>query len=325
MPDPRPRLNQALARRFHAAEALLKSMGSSRRKYLIAVSAGCDSVVLLHWLRSLGYGNLVVCHVNHHLRGSASHQDGQFVRRLANRLELVCHLVDAPLSGTGSVETEARELRYEQLAKLSRQERCDRVFLAHHADDQAETVLWNLMRGCGLEGLSGMASMTKREIAGKQLWMLRPLLALDRDDLRGFAKAYRLHWREDESNQDPAFLRNRIRHQLLPMMEEVSNRPVKRALGQLAEVAREEHRVMEALVRPVAPVPTVAELRLWPVAIQRRWLLRWLRSQNVPDLSHHLIETIRPMLSVDGPAKVNLPGGRHCRRTRGRLYLEPGS
>jgi len=321
MPRSATELDQALARRFDAAAGGLRSMAPPGRQYLVAVSGGCDSVVLLHWLAALGYRKLRVVHVNHQLRGPASSADARFVKRLSGSMELPFHLEQAPLHGTGSIETEARALRYAAFAGVSREVRCPRLILAHHGDDQAETVLWNLMRGCGLDGLGGMAPWSERRIAGRRMGLLRPLLALSRADLVAYARAHRLRWREDESNRDLGFTRNRIRHELLPLMEQIADRPVGRSLGQMADIVREEHAVAEALVLPIDPVPGVKEMQLWPVAIQRRWFMRWLRHHQVPDLSHSLIESIRAMLAPGGPAKVNLPGDRHCRRTSGRLYL----
>jgi len=321
MPRSTEKLGQALARRFDAAATGLHAMAPPGRRYLVAVSGGCDSVVLLHWLGRLGYRKLRIVHVNHQLRGAASEGDARFVKRLAKSRELEAHIVRASLQGVGSLETEARELRYGAFARIGREIRCQRLFLAHHGDDQAETILWNLMRGCGLDGLSGMAPRSERRIDGRRMELLRPLLTLSREDLVAYARAHGLRWREDASNRDLAFTRNRIRHELIPLMEQIADRPVGRALGQLAEIVRADQAVMEALLLPVDPVPGVKEMRIWPIAIQRRWLMRWLRHHQVPDLSHSLVESIRGMLTPGGPAKVNLPGARYCRRTAGQLVL----
>ena len=319
---PETRLNQALARKFEAAAAKLRRFAPIRRRYLVAVSGGANSVAMLHWLHRCGYKGLVVCHVNHHLRGSASDGDARFVRNFANKMELPCWVADAPLGGTASLETEARDLRYEAFVAVAHEERIPRILLAHHADDQAETVLWNAVRGCGLEGIGGMSPESKRSISGTEMTLLRPWLELERADIRAYLVAFKLKWREDALNADNGPIRNRLRLQILPELEKTLGRPVRRALVQLAEVAREENRVLEGMLFPNQAEPAIADLRSWPVAIQRRWLMRWLQLSGVPLMSFAIVEKVRELLELGKTAKVNLPGNGHCRRTAGRLWLE---
>src|SRR5256885_6888760 len=124
-------------------------------RYLIGVSGGRDSVALLHWLNSLGYKKVVVCHLNHQLRGRSSDADARFVEKLAGKYQVNFELGAANVRVLAkkkkiSIETAAREARYSFFAKAAKRRRCDTIFLAHHADDLLETILLNLIRGAGL-------------------------------------------------------------------------------------------------------------------------------------------------------------------------------
>src|SRR5690606_11858726 len=166
------------------------------RRWLVGVSGGADSVALLHLLVESGFRNLVVCHLDHRLRGRASAGDALFVRRLAEKLGLPCESGRADVARRmeecgGSLETVARHARHEFFAECARRHRCRRVILAHHADDQAETVMWNLLRGS--HGLKGMEET--RELitgSGDVLEIHRPLLAVRREALVAWLEARRL-------------------------------------------------------------------------------------------------------------------------------------
>lgn len=195
---------------------------------LVAVSGGLDSVCLLHALRSAG-ARVVALHCNFHLRGSASDGDEAFVRQL-------CRDWDVPLRVMGfdtvaealageSIEMTARRLRYDwfaaEAAALARDGEALSVAVAHHADDNAETVLLHLLRGTGLHGLTGMRTLhTYVSGAGQAVVVWRPLLALPRRTLQAYAAAHGLAWRTDASNADTAYRRNAIRHTVLPVMRQ---------------------------------------------------------------------------------------------------------
>src|SRR6266513_5129925 len=130
-------------------------------RYLIGVSGGRDSVALLHWLINLGYKKLIVCHLNHQLRGRSSDADARVVEKVARKYRVDCELGAANVRVLAkkkkmSIETAAREARYSFFAKAAKRHRCHTIFLAHHADDLVETFLFNLIRGAGLTGLAGM-------------------------------------------------------------------------------------------------------------------------------------------------------------------------
>src|SRR5213080_3922588 len=171
---------------------LLRSFPPGER-YLIGVSGGRDSVALLHWLISLGYKRLIVCHLNHQLRGRSSDADARFVEKLAAKYQ-----VDFELGVTNvralakkkktSIETAAREARYSFFAKAAKRHRCHTMFLAHHADDLVETFLLNLIRGAGLTGLGGMRDVSSRQIHGVDLTILRPLLSIWRSEIDKYVR-----------------------------------------------------------------------------------------------------------------------------------------
>ncbi len=137
--------------------------------YLVGVSGGRDSVVLLHWLVAIGYKNLIVCHLNHQLRGKSSEVDARFVAKLAATYDVDLAIASANVAAVArrkklSVETAAREERYRFFAQVAKRRRCRTIFLAHHADDLVETFLINLFRGAGMTGLSSMRELSRRPI-----------------------------------------------------------------------------------------------------------------------------------------------------------------
>ena len=158
-----------------------------RRRYLAGVSGGADSVALLHLLHRHGFRDVVVCHLDHGLRGQASSEDAQFVQKLAGELGYPCELGKAEVKYLAqdkghSIETSAREARHAFFAICSRKYRCPRLLLAHHFDDQAETVLWNLLRGS--RGVSGMKEVQMLPMGGRPMECIRPLLSRRRPELR---------------------------------------------------------------------------------------------------------------------------------------------
>ena len=217
-----------------------------------------DSVVLLRslWeLRSALGLDLAVAHFNHHLRGADSDADQAFVSALAVELGLPAFTGSAHLnSPTGrtasreSLEMKARRLRHTFLARTAQEWGADAVALAHHADDQAELVLIRLLRGAGGSGLGGM----KRESpspADPRIPLLRPLLDFIKRELESIARERGWHFREDASNQDPTILRNRIRHQLLPLLESEYQAGIREVLGRTADVVSEEAAFVEETAR----------------------------------------------------------------------------
>jgi tRNA(Ile)-lysidine synthase len=235
----------------------------------IAISGGADSVALLLTLHtanaakrdSLGVG-LSAVHINHNLRGEESNADQQFVEDLCISLNIPLHLhhadIPARIATTKeSIEEAARNVRYDFFTTLLASGHADSILTAHTLDDQAETVLMKLLRGAWTEGLSAIHPVITLP-KGK---ILRPFLQTRRAAIESFLKSINQPWREDSTNTDTAFTRNKIRHELLPQLR-TCNPNLDQTLANLAELAREEEsrwqtelsRILPQLLLPGKPV-----------------------------------------------------------------------
>lgn len=303
------------------------------RPYLVAVSGGRDSMALLHFLHGAGYGDLIVCQVDHGLRGEVSAAEAQFVRKTAERYGCRVELrqvdvEDFSRSQKLSLETAARELRYRAFAGIAKKYDCPRLFLGHHADDKVETVLINLFRGTGAKGLVGMEERAERLVDGVRLEMLRPFLSVTREEMARYVAEAGIAYREDESNTSDFALRNRVRHRLLPLLGEIFGRDVRAAVRRAADLAAlDEAWAAEA----TGPLPwkgkngglDVAALREMPGGQRQRVLLRWLRERGVPDCGSEEVARVGAVLMAEArPARASLPGGCEVRRRAGILFIE---
>ena len=194
-----------------------KSLAGVKR-VLVAVSGGPDSVVLLDALHREGFF-VVIAHCNFHLRGEDSDLDAEFVKGLANKYQApYCQINfdterEAKERGV-SIEMVARDLRYEWFDQMAEEWQCERIAVAHNADDAVETFFLNLTRGSGLQGLSGMA-----ELRGK---IVRPLLKVSRKQIMDYIAEYELQYRIDATNLETIYTRNKIRHNVIPQLEEIN-------------------------------------------------------------------------------------------------------
>ncbi len=298
-------------------------------RYLIGVSGGRDSIALLHWLVNLGYKKLIVCHLNHQLRGRSSDADARFVEKLAKKYNVDFELGAANVRALArkkkmSLETAAREARYSFFSRAAKRRRCHKIFLAHHADDLVETFLLNLIRGAGLTGLAGMRDVSSRHIDGVDLTIVRPLLSIWRSDIDKYVRECHLRFREDATNKNLAPTRNRIRNRIIPYLEKLLGRNIRQNIWRTAIIAAEEEKWLDNHV----PNSTNADLSLpklcaLPVALQRRSILKWLRAQNISDVGFDVVELVRSLLDRNvQAAKVNLPHDRHARRRAGTIFIE---
>ena len=293
--------------------------------HLVGVSGGVDSRVLLHLLPMIGFHRLVVCHLNHNLRGADSLEDLRFVHRLSHRLGLPLHSETlANLPSNGSFETAAREARLQFFARAAAIFSTSSVFLAHHADDQVETFLFNLFRGSGSLDNAAIKTESRVAVGTRQLLLRHPLLQVWKDEIREFAAAFRLRFREDSTNLSRRMARNRIRHDLIPRIERLMGRPIKPALLRTIEIAAKEGEFVRSHIPVMQSDPelTIRELRKLPVAIQRRTIHGWLRYNDIKDCGFDDIEAVRSLLTRLEIAKINLPRGAFCRRRAGRLFLQ---
>jgi tRNA(Ile)-lysidine synthase len=304
-----------------------------RRKHLVGVSGGADSVALLHLLMNAGLKQLVVCHVDHQLRGRESTADAKFVATICRDLGLTHRGARVPVRRIAaergqSLETAAREVRYECFAAWARELRCPRIILAHHADDQAETILWNLLRGS--HGAKGMQARQSRHVGQQEIEIFRPLLTTRRQELRDFLLEKNLPWREDSSNAQPIATRNRMRHEVLPLLSDIARRDVTPLLLRQGE-AQQDCNELEAwaLARIHARDPQgrlhLTVLKELPPALQRLVFRDYLLRHEVGGISRDLLDRCCEMLDHEPSHCVNLPGGGFLRRRQGRITCHPAS
>jgi len=297
--------------------------------YLIGVSGGRDSVALLHWLIDLGYKKLIVCHLNHQLRGRSSDADARFVEKLAGKYQVDFELGAANIRALAkkkkmSLETAARDARYSFFAKAAKRHGRRTIFLAHHADDLVETFLFNLIRGAGLTGLAAMRDVSTRRVDNVDLAIVRPLLSVWRTEIDDYMREHRLKFREDASNKNLAPMRNRIRNRIIPYLEKILGRNIRQNIWRTAVIVAEEEKWLENEVPGSRNLDlSVPKLRAMPTAIQRRAILKWLRAQNISEVGFDVVERVRLLADREAAfAKVNLPRDQHVRRRPGKIFIE---
>jgi tRNA(Ile)-lysidine synthase len=255
-------------------------------RVLVALSGGVDSVTLLDILQHQSNARglqLGLAHLHHGLRGSTADRDAAFVAQLAQARQLPLHLGktkpwDAPRR---NMEETARIRRYTFLSDTAQRHGYQRIALGHHQDDEAELVLMRIMRGCGLRGLSGIPPV--RPLAPKGITIIRPLLRLDRVAIQAYAQSLQLTYVEDETNADRQHLRNRVRHELLPALQQTYNPNIKVGLTRMAGVLRDEQDWLEGLVE------AQLEAAIRSANPQRLCLDRQLLAQSHPALQRRLL------------------------------------
>ncbi len=297
---------------------------------LVGVSGGPDSVALLQLLREVGPSlrlSLEVAHVDHGIRGRQGRDDCEFVRGMADRLSLPFHLArldlgeDGDYRGPGNLEARARERRYRFFAQVASERRMGKVAVGHNRDDQVETMLMWLLRGCGPEGLQGMPAARplarSPEGAGPAV-LIRPLLDVSREDILAFLESRGLDHREDPTNRDPRYLRNWLRGTVLPELRSRSDGAMERRLARLGGMLRSDHALLER--QAAAAYPGVARggaldragfLALDPEfrpRMARFWLRRELGTLRRIGFAH--VDAVTKLVSGDRPhGRVSLPGG----------------
>jgi len=283
---------------------------------LVGVSGGVDSVALLHALVRTGR-KPVVLHFDHGWRAESG-ADAASVRELARQLGLK-YMGGKMRSSKNHRETDARTARYAFFAQAARRFRIPHLVLAHHADDQVETFLMQLLRGSGAAG-RGMDSVSERG----GLILHRPWLGVWKKEIAAYARRYKLTWREDATNADTRHRRNLIRRRVLPYLQSQLGKQVAENLFRAAEIARAESEWLDVLCAAAAKEPelSVKALRAAPLAQQRRTVLRWLQGRGVKNISFADVEAVRGLLENVSSAKVNLSVGRFARRRAGKIFVE---
>ena len=258
---------------------------------LVGVSGGPDSVALLAALVELGY-RPHVAHLNHQLRGAASDADAEFVRQLASQYSLPIHIAAMHVAPDEEACRQARLGFFEQVATETG---IRTLALAHTADDQVETFLLRLLRGAGPTGLTGI--LPDRPLG--TLRVIRPLLTVKREDVLKYLCARGLKYREDASNADVRFVRNRVRHVLLPLLEREFNPQVRAGLARTAEILRDEDAYLTERVAKYGSAATLraSELLQLPVALQRRAIRAWLGEVGFEE-----VEAVRQLAATESPS-----------------------
>jgi len=291
-------------------------MFSPRQRVGVAVSGGADSVALLHVLAGLAPRwnlHLHVLHLNHCLRGALSDADEEFVQAMAAVLgfAFIRRRLDVA-ARPGNLEEQARIARRQFFQEAMAEHALDRIALGHTSNDQAETVLYRFLRGSGTAGLAGMPPVTPEGF-------VRPLLEATRAEVEEYLRSARLSWREDHTNLDTSFMRNRIRHQLLPALQRDFNPNLTATLAGVSGVARDEehywqHQVAQWKGMTCQGEAVLLDLQAFgpvPAALQRRLLraaiVRAKGDLRGVDLDH--VERLRELASRDrGEGRIQLPG-----------------
>ena len=263
-----------------------------------AVSGGADSIALLFGMYllkdKLGI-TLGAAHFNHHLRGEESDQDEAFVRRFCAGYGIPLEVGGAQVqAGKKGLEAAAREARYAFLRTLP-----GKIATAHTADDNAETVLMHLLRGTGLKGLGGISPVSGN--------VIRPMLSITRQEVEAFLEEYHLPHREDSSNAGDDFLRNRLRHQVMPLLK-AENPSVSQTISAMAGRVRQDEALLSSMLEP--QMPPVSRLRLLPLPLQARYAERFLRENQVPEPEQTHINGVLNLIASPKPsARLDFPGG----------------
>ncbi|MGI8980733.1 MAG: tRNA lysidine(34) synthetase TilS [Pirellulaceae bacterium] len=306
---------------------------------LVAVSGGADSVALLrglaHLKGSTGDGRIIAAHFNHRLRGAESDADEAFVRQLASGLNIPLEVgsSDAPTDSTGDgIEAAARAARYSFLTETAHRVGARYVVTAHTADDQVETVLHRILRGTGISGLAGIPRA--RELS-PAVALVRPLLAITRAEVLAYLTSLSQPFREDSSNASSAFTRNRIRHELLPLLETNYAPALRASLLRLSKLAEENQDYLTGALEPLLAAHVHSRgdsltLDCIPLARLHRHLLRelflriwtlhhWPQQDMTLEKWDQLATLVRQAANLASPC--TLPGGIRAQRVGDELHL----
>jgi tRNA(Ile)-lysidine synthase len=285
-------------------------------RVVLAVSGGVDSMVMLHAIAALNREDrlrlrLAAAHLNHGLRGADADADQALVEASCRGLGIPIHVGRARIDPVGSLETRARAARRRFLIEAANRFDSGYVLLAHHADDQAETVLDRVLSGAGPDGLRGMRRQHGLPTSGgRTLTVLRPLLGVTRAEIERYARRHEVPFRRDATNEDVRHRRNRLRHVVVPHLREHVNPNLSRALLRLASVMEETADALEETAR------TVASRLAVPVPRPHAWLLD-REPEGLAGLDRRAFRALPPSLRAAvlrtvlrelDPARPPLPG-----------------
>lgn len=257
-------------------------------KYVVAVSGGVDSMVLLHLLmqRHQGKGQraeLVVAHFNHGIRPD-SKEDEEFVRKMAKMHQLPFEVGYGKL-GPKASEEQARNARYKFLNRIRRNCNAGAVVTAHHQDDLIETAILNIIRGTGRRGLTAITENPD---------IMRPMLHLSKKDILAYAKGHKLEWREDPTNKDERYLRNYIRRRIVPKLSDTRRQQFLQEIQKLGARNRIINQEIENLSQKLVKGKTIDRIvfTALPSEIAREVLMHFLRQNNIRDFDKKTVERL---------------------------------
>ncbi len=298
--------------------------------FVVGVSGGRDSVALLYLLLENGYKNLCVAHVNHCLRGAASDGDELFVVELARKFQLPIKVLRVDIHAKSrdekqSLELAARLARHQHFADCIDSFQAKAVLLAHHQDDHAETILFNLLRGSN--GLKGMEALREMIIDARSYTFIRPLLGWRRADINAYLAEKGIDYREDETNAMSCATRNRFRNEALPLLNDIMQRDVIDAIVRSESSVRGSSEALAAMLGSMSLtdpqgriyLPTFKNL---PIAAQNLFLHLYLQEQGIEGLSAAVLNRCLELVTNEAISKTNLPNDRYFRRKEQRLFIE---
>ena len=288
-------------------------MVSAGDTVICAVSGGADSVALLfalYLLKDRLEIRLEAAHFNHHLRGEESDRDEAFVKKLCHQYDIPLQLGGAQVTaGKKGLEAAARDARYAFLKSLE-----GKIATAHTADDNAETVLMHLVRGTGLKGLGGIMPVNGN--------IIRPMLGITRQEVEDFLSEWCLNHMEDSSNETDAFLRNRIRHKVMPLLKQENPRLAENLSAMALRLRQDEACLSQQA--DFDPLPEVGELKTMHPAIRSRCIEAFLKKNGVREPEQVHIQQVEDLLFSEKPsARADLPGGVTVSRCYDRLTVLP--
>ena len=292
-------------------KAQLQNLVSPGEQIVCAVSGGADSMALLWGLylcrEKLGI-ELQAVHFNHHLRGAESNRDEAFVRSFCEGYQIPLTVGSGQITpGKKGLEAAARDARYAFFATLP-----GKIATAHTADDNAETVLMHLVRGTGLKGLGGIAPVN-----GK---LIRPMLGCTRQQVLAFLQEYHIDFVEDSSNQTDQFLRNRLRHHVMPLLKEENPRLAEKVSAMALRLRQDEAALQAA--SQFDELPTVGTLQAMSPAVRSRVLERFLKESGVKEPeAEHIALCEKLVFSQNPSARAKFPGGVELTRKYDRLAI----
>jgi tRNA(Ile)-lysidine synthase len=277
-------------------------------KYVVAVSGGVDSVVLLDLLSKTPDLELIVAHYDHGIRKDST-EDRQLVATLSQKYDLPYEFTEGEL-GLGTSEEAARVARYDYLRHICNIHKATGVVTAHHQDDALETLAFNILRGTNRKGMSSLQSSSE---------LLRPLLGYTKEDIMQYAQVHHLQWREDSTNQDEKYTRNWIRRSVLPKL----SRKQRRELRASHEAATARNAVVDGVIQQqLTALQNRAgvdrkKFTTLPYSVACEVMAAWLRQQGIENVDSKLVH----MLTV---GVKTLPPGRQMSVAKGRvMIIEP--